>query len=471
MQKEIIQLELTSLSHDGRAVGRVDARVVFVEHALPGQVVRATITKSKKNFAEATCLEVVQEAPNSIAAPCPHASECGGCPLQTMPAAVQLQWKESMVREAMTRIAKLDAEALSCIQPIIPSPQAWGYRNKMEFAFGHDAQGVLVLGMRAKGSHAVVAVPHCKLMPEGCMEVIRQLSTLCQEAKLKAWDGAKEKQRGGYGQNQGVLRHVVLRRPHSLGEDGKAQLLVNIITAPADKNTRLALSRLGKDLMQACSGVTGFVLEERRSAAMVAQGEHVISKLGQIHLQEHLGGVTYTLGHNAFFQINTEAAEALCTEIVAMSEAKDAQVPSESCFWDLYCGVGAPGLSLARSATALYGVEINPKAIEMAKRNAKSLGYGAATYTAGDAKKVMSAWPKPRVILLDPPRTGMAPEVVETILNSGAERLLYVSCNPATLARDVALLSTKYTLQRLVPLDFFPQTPHVESCALLVYKD
>ncbi len=469
MNKEIIQIELTSLSHDGRAVGRLDARVVFVEHALPGQTVRAAITKSKKNFAEATCLEVLQDAPDSISAPCPHADICGGCSLQTMSAATQLHWKERIVHEAMTRIAKLAPEQSACIAPIVPSPQAWEYRNKMEFAFGQGEDGSLVLGMRGKGSHTVVPVPHCKLMPQGCMDVVRQVTALCKEAKLQAWVPTNKE----HGQDKpGILRHLIIRRPHTLSPEGTPQLLVNLITAPAGTNLRLRISRLGQDLMNLCSNVTAFVFEERRNNTMIAQGEHVISKIGNTLLREELGDVQYTLGYNTFFQINTPAAQALCTEINTLATL-DMPEKDTVCLWDLYCGVGAPGLSLVRhlgsEKTTVYGVEINPKAIEIAKKTAQGLNY-TAHYEAGDTKKVISKWPTPDCILLDPPRTGMAPEVVEQVKQSQAERIIYVSCNPATLARDIALLSDAYELKKLTPLDFFPQTPHVESCVLLIKK-
>ncbi len=471
MKTEHHEIELTSLSHDGRAVGRLSTdkgtQVVFVENALPGQRARIAITKSKKSFAEATCVEVLQEAPDSITPPCPHAGTCGGCALQSMPAATQIHWKERIVHEAMARIAKLSPEQMECIRPLVPSPQPWGYRNKMEFAFGQDAEGKLVLGLRGKGSHEVHMVEHCMLMPQGCMQVVQQVHALCQDARFKAWAGPED--------TLGILRHLVVRRPHTLGPDGKAQLVVNLITAPGGNNARLRLSRLGKELMQQNAAVTGFVLEERRSASMIAQGEHTITQLGPCKLVETLGSVTYTMGHDAFFQINTAAAEVLCQHIQRM--AQDVESDGPLCIWDLYCGVGAPGLNLSQhlqqqgqQECQLYGVEINTKAIAMAKRNAEALEFEQVTYVASDAKRALSSWPTPHVVLVDPPRTGLSPEVTQALVKSQAQRIIYVSCNPATLARDMALLSEEYSLKELIPLDFFPQTPHVESCVLLVKK-
>ncbi len=484
MTAEIFELSVHSLSHDGRAVGRLENRVIFVEGALPGQTIRAKVLKSKKNFAEAQCIEVLKEAPDSITAPCAHASHCGGCALQTMPAETQLEWKERMVVEAMTRIAKLSPEALECIAPIVPSPAPWGYRNKMEFAFGQDAEKNLTLGLRAKASHEVHDVPHCRLLPEGCMDVVQRVKTLCQNMGLRAWGGKETEHEAS------ILRHLVVRcprTPKNSEAQSTQQLLLNLITAPASRDMRLNLTRLGKELMQSCPQVTGFVLEERRSASMVAQGEHGIATLGDTVLQEQLGGIDYSFGHNAFFQINTAAAENLCSELKNMAGPllEDLQAPEVQhqngdtpCIWDVYCGVGAPGLNLASAFKTLkphlYGVEINPKAIGMAQRNAQYLEdiahISQAQYVANDAKRALKAWPAPQIILLDPPRAGLAPEVVAHVAKSEAKYILYVSCNPATLARDVALLGENYALEKLVPFDFFPQTPHVESCALLVKK-
>ncbi len=525
-------VELTSLSHDGRAVGRLvddpQGRVIFVTHALPGQVVQAKITKSKKNFAEAQCMAIIQEAAHSQEAPCAHAQDCGGCPLQTLHPTRQLYWKERMVHEAMARIAKLAPEQLTCMENIVPSPQAWGYRNKMEFAFGNahnetnmpqtDASKALdktlALGLRAKASHAVIAVPQCLLMPPVCLNIVESIRALCQKAGFSAWPNPT--------QEHAILRHVIIRRSrtsqkweqqgqghaqeqnqhpeqkheHEIKDalqqevsqganqglaqelqqglqqrlqQGKEEILVNLIIAPSQKEARLRLSRLGQELMQLHPEVTGFILEERYSKSMVAQGQQKIFSAGNLELQESLGPVAYTFGHNAFFQINTPAAAKLCTILENMTQ-DILQGQKGSCLWDVYCGVGAPGLTLAPYFETMYGVEINDKAIAMAQKNAVAAGYTHCQYTAGDAKDILLHWPQPHMILLDPPRAGLHEECIQQMLQASAKAILYISCNPATLARDIAALSPQYTVQKLVPLDFFPQTAHVESCALLVRR-
>ncbi len=457
MNTDICDVKLTTLSHDGRAIGRLLADdetqklVIFVQGALPGQRVRAKIIKQKKSFAEAICLEILEDSPESRPAPCAHAEKCGGCALQTMPYASQLYWKKTIVHEAMARIAKLSAEELNNIQDIIPSPQQWGYRNKMEFAFGHDLhnESQLMLGLRAKASHNIVNVPHCMLMPEHCMQAIEVLRKKCQQLQLSAWNE----------NNNGILRHAVLR----CTQEGAIHLC--LITARTSKNLRKDLAILGQELMDSIPQLTGFVHQERYSRSMFAEGEKLITELGQKVLYQKLGNINYTFGHDAFFQINRAAAEKLTALILSMLPPASAE--ALPCIWDICCGVGAPGLSLAHAASALYGVEINPRAITMAKKNATSLGMEHCHYFAADAKTVLKNWPRPDLILLDPPRAGLHPSVIEEILNTTAKHIIYISCNPATLARDLTLLKAAYTLDKLVPLDFFPQSTHVESCALL----
>ncbi len=497
MKNTLHTIELTSLSHDGRAVGRLaddpQGRVLFVENALPGQVVQGRITKSKKSFAEAQCVAVLKEAPQSQVAPCVHAKHCGGCPLQTLQPEAQNYWKERMVQEALARIAKLSPQEMLCVDTIVPSPQAWGYRNKMEFAFAHApadqsvqggreaSKGALILGLRSKGSHQVVSVPQCLLMSQECLDIIQSLQELCHKAGFAAWQEPTQQATKGRkhecGRNakkslpqdeeqKGLLRHAVIRRAHTLQENGKPQIILNLITAPASKNARLRLTRVGQDLLQKHTHLSGFVLEERRSTSMIAQGEQKICTLGNDVLHEKLGFFRYDFGHSAFFQINTEAATQLCNIIENMADSVLSEQQSP-CLWDVYCGVGAPGLTLASRCSSLYGVEINDKAIAMAKQNAQKAGMTHCQYFAGDAKDVIKSWPQPHMVLLDPPRMGLHADIIEQLLHVQAESIIYISCNPATLARDIALLRPVYGVKKVVPLDFFPQTAHVETCVLL----
>lgn len=464
---DTLELDVHALSHDGRAVCRHDKCVIFVRGGLPGQRILARITESKKNFAEGVCESILRPAEDAVPAPCAHADQCGGCPLQQMPATSQLYWKERILRDALARIGKVvDAP----MEAIIPSPRAWGYRNKMEFAFGQNGNsGELTLGLRHSGSHEICDIRHCLLLPPGGMEAVDALRQLTARSGLPPWIREEDS-----AEDVGFWRFAVIRMPEATLQqtmNKSQQLLVNCITAPGTADERAKVKALGVELMRTLPAVTGFVHEERRSSSLLAQGEHVVCTLGHTELHEKLGGMDFVVDHGGFFQVNTGAAEHLCAlarDMAGLTKSKAASKDGAGVLWDLYCGVGAPGLCMAAGAEALHGVEFAPHAVDMAKRNAAAAGFAHCQYEAGDVRVRVRRLPHPQVVLLDPPRAGLHPEVVKELLRAAPRRIVYISCNPATLARDVALLAPTYKLARVVPVDLFPQTPHVESVSLLL---
>ncbi len=454
----VLELDALSLSHDGRAVCRHASdkgqQVIFVQGALPGQKVRARIIASKKSFAEAVCETVLCEAPNARTAACIHSRQCGGCTLQTMPYAQQCMWKERIVQEALCRIGKLEPSQIASLLRILPAPQEWGYRNKMAFTFSNDAQQNILLGLRAKASHCVTDIQQCLLLPHDCMPVLDAIRSTTRATHIPAWDMSTQ---------QGLWRYAIIRRPHTLYK-GAIQLLVHIITTPATKEQRNIITHMGTTLLGMGLGITGFVHEERKSLTEFAQGEKLICRMGMTQLLENIDTVQYAVPYNAFFQTNTAVAAMLCAEAEHM-----AALTGQENIWDLYCGVGAPGLNMAANAKQLYGAEINKIAIDAAKHTAQNLGFSHCHYVAKDVQKALGHWESPHVVLLDPPRAGVSPAVLQNILRACPQRIVYISCNPATLARDIALLTKtkEYILQKVVGVDMFPQTPHVETCALL----
>ena len=447
-----IAMDVLSLAHDGRAVCREGGKVVFVRGGLPGQRIQVRLTHEKKRFAEGQCVAVLRPAPDAVPAPCPHAGACGGCPLQEMPYASQLYWKSRILEQTLLRIGKLPSVPL---QPIIPSPRPWGYRNKMEWAFANGAEGELLLGMRAAGSHAVVNIRDCLLPPPGGMDVARALRPLAAATGLPAWEADAE-------QGHGFWRHAVVRMPQSGASNAPSPCLLTCITAPGDARARDAVKALGQELMARLPRLTGFVHEERRAPSMVAQGERTVLRLGETTLQETLGGLSFSLDHGGFFQINTDAAESLCATARRMAALRGTET-----LWDLYCGAGAPGLCLARDAAEVWGVEVSAPSVDRARRNAAAAGMTHCQYEAGDAATTIHGWSAPHVVLADPPRAGMHADVIHRLLRAQPDKIIYISCNPATLARDIALLSAGYDVAEVVPVDLFPQTPHVESVTLL----
>lgn len=460
---DFCELDVHALSHDGRAVGRVleqdDAnaphsrgQVVFVPGALPGQRVKVRIIAAKKSFAEGQVVSLISPAPDAVPPACPHAAECGGCPLQEMPYTTQLQWKERIVRDALTRIGKLPDVT---INPILPSPQQWGYRNKMEFAFASDVQGQLYLGLRQRGSHEVVDISHCKLMPEAAMQVLDKVRELAGAASLNAWDADD----GG----SGFWRFLVLRMPQPVSANAPQQCLVYCITSRGTAKEQVLVKDLGHALMTALPAVTGFVHEVRDTSDTASMGEKSLCRLGEDVLQERLGGHDYAVGCKSFFQVNTGAAEHLCAAV-----AQGAALTGSEVLWDVYCGVGAPGLSIAGKASRVYGIESSGQAVDMARKNAESAGYTHCAYAVGEAHILLRRLAGPHVVLADPPRGGLHSAVIKELLRARPRRIVYVSCNPATLARDVALLVQQgYTVGMVQPVDLFPQTPHVETVLVL----
>jgi 23S rRNA (uracil1939-C5)-methyltransferase len=469
-----IQLDIHAPVSDGRGLARHEGLAVFVADALPGQRVEATVLAVRARLAEARLDLVVAEAPDARPAACPHSDPhggaCGGCAWQAMPYARQLAWKERFVLDALQRIGRVPEPP---VLPMLPSPSEWGYRNKMEFAFA--GQGAdLSLGLRRRAAHGIVDVTGCLLQTERTMRVVEAVRRAARRGNLAAWS----RESGGW------WRFLVIREPAAGG------CLVELIVAPHPDSVRHGLA-VAETVFTDCGadggGVGGFVLSERAASSDVAYGERTLLCLrpdlerdpGAAELEEDLGGLRVKLGIGAFFQVNTPAAARLHAEAVRMA-AQTAGDPVRT-LWDLYCGVGSLGLYLARGLNipVLRGVEQSGRAVRLARRNAAAPGLPAvsAGYEEGDVLRrigKLAARGTPDMAAVDPPRAGLGPGVAAALCRLRPGRLLYVSCDPATLARDAALLtrdSAPYRLAAVRPVDFFPQTPHVECVALFVRKE
>ena len=487
---DTLERTLHGFSPDGRAVGRTEeGMTVFVQGGLAGQRVRARLTSLKKRLGEAELLEVLERAPEERPAPCPHADTCGGCPWQNMPYPIQREWKTRLVDDSLRRIGRLDVPD-GLIRPTLyvgssEQPAEWHSRNKMEFAFAAGPDGRTKLGLRARASRAVVEVEHCMLQTPRTMSVLAALRGLCERFDLHAAP-AEEHPRGRQntrGQKQkfskvvrqnDILRFAVIREP------GDGGCLVELITLPSPQEAR-AVRRIGEELLSGPWGVTGFVHSLRTSSAPVAYGEETAFSLGDCRLTEtlHLQGrdVAFQLGHNSFFQVNSRAAELLyntAAELASGLFESSNSAWGKQC-WDIYCGVGGLALTMAPRFSKVYGLEISAPAIELAKANAEAAGGSTAfCFESGDAATLERAFKRfgaPDLLVTDPPRAGMDERTVQAILRHRPPRLVLVSCNPATLARDLALLSPTYDICAVQPVDLFPQTPHIETVVSLKRKD
>lgn len=471
---DLLELTVDGLAAGGRAVCRHEGRVVFVAGGLPGQQIRARLTTVKRRFAEATLDAVLAPSPIQCAPFCAHFGDCGGCTWQDLPYAEQLRWKERFVVDALGRIGGLrDANVL----PILASPAERGFRNKMEFAFNQDRDGQLHLGLRRRASRAVVDITECHLQTTLTVRIVEAVRELARESGLPGWDDSR---------HDGFWRFLVVREPE-LGRDGATdapaqgdaaqgdaqapqgrQCMIQCITG-RHPGAAQAVSRLAEALRARFPEVTGVVHSLRLDPEQIAYGERVLAVDGEAVLTERLVDNNLLLGPDSFFQTNTAAASLLYDEARRMAAAG----PDDT-VWDLYSGVGAIALHLARTAGAVRGFEITPEAVNDARANASRNNILNCSFVSGDVRTSLrrerpGEGVSPRIVVMDPPRAGLHEDVVEAVAAHKPERIVYVSCNPATMARDVALFTAHgYALQEARPVDLFPQSHHVECVALLI---
>ena len=497
---ECLDLALDGLAHDGRGIGhlkdleRPDARglTVFVAGGLPGQFVRCRVTARKPRFLEAGLLEVLRPAADAVPPLCPHVGSgstgCGGCPLQTMPYQSQLKWKARLARDALTRIGGVPADALDAAWTgVLPSPALAGFRNRMTFAFGAGADG-LVLGQRNRGGADVAPTPECALLPAGGRELLAVAQEATAQSGLLAWRASGRRQRGKAA-GRGFWRFLTLRQGWLPGEPEPRWWAV-CLTSPGNPAERAAVRTLGERLLALGGGsrLGAFIHEERNRDDALASGERRILCLDPqgadnpeaaiLHLP--LAGRSFALDAASFFQVNTAAAELLAQTVRSMAPQGGGRG-----LLDVYCGVGAPGQLIAPGYAAILGMENDRRAVALAASNATAAGLKGCCYLTGDAGALLKRlaeggtlpgfaqehkFPPWDTALLDPPRGGLAPATLSALLRLAPEHILYVSCNPATLARDAARLSTAYTLERLTAVDLFPHTPHLECCSLWVHR-
>ncbi len=429
---EQLEVEIDSLAFGGRGLARADGLVVFVAGALPGDRVRVEITKAKKRFAEARTVELLSPGAERIADRCTHEGEpCPGAPWQGLEYARQLTEKSAQVEEALRRIGGLDGFEL---EPIEPASEQWRYRNKLEYSFG-DRDGEAILGFHARGRwDLIVDVDDCQLASErgnAARNAVREWARL---ESVPAYDGRER---------TGVLRNLIVREGWRTG-----QIQTRLVTSaarfpkpPVDLHTAIEGDSGGTD------GPTGALGEER--------------------LREELFDLKLEMSHGAFFQTNTEMAERLYS--VA---AEFAGLSGKERVFDLYCGIGTIGLTMAKHAGEVWGLEIVPEAIRDAERNAEQNKIENAHFMAGSARTgvrpLIERAGKPDVVIIDPPRAGLSQKIVRRVLECEAKKIVYVSCNPTTLAPNAAqMVEAGYKLRRVKPVDMFPQTPHIECVALL----
>jgi 23S rRNA (uracil1939-C5)-methyltransferase len=435
---EQLELEIDSLAFGGAGVARRDGYVIFVAGAVPGDRVRAEVGKSKRSFAEARAVEVLAPGPDRVDPEADHP----GAPWQVLRYERQLEVKHAQVDDALRRLGGLDGFAL---EPIVAAEERWRYRNKFEYSFGTGPGGELVCGFHAPGRwDRIESVDDCLLASAAGNDARRRVLDWCRAQGLTAYDRRT---------HEGLLRNLVVREGRRT-----EQLQLRLVTSEGD------LDAAG---LAAAAGADGFFWTRSAAASETTtegETEHVA---GAPALEEELAGLRLRISPHAFFQTNTEMAErlyAVAGELAAL-EGRER-------LFDLYCGIGTVGLSMASRAAQLYGLELVPEAVADAIENARANDIEHASFFAGDVRlalrELVERAGRPDTLVVDPPRAGLSKKVVRRIIEAAPRRIVYISCNPTTLAPNAAQLTEAgYTLSRVRPVDLFPQTPHIECVALL----
>jgi 23S rRNA (uracil1939-C5)-methyltransferase len=434
------ELELTvdGLAFGGAGVARLNGYVVFVRDAVPGDRVRAVVTKRKKAYAEARTVAVLEPSPERLPAVADHP----GAPWQVLPYERQLAVKAEQVGDALRRIGHLEGFDL---EPIVPAVEEWRYRNKLEYSFGIGDAGELVCGFHAPGSwERIEHVEDCLLASEAGNDARRAALQWCRDRGLSAYDRRAQ---------IGLLRNLVVREGRRTGE-----LQVRLVTSDEPLDLAGFAEAVGADSVL----WTRALDVGETTAGGITEVLH-----GTESIEEELGGLRFRVSADAFFQTNTEMAERLYGLAVAF-----ANLQGWERLYDLFCGIGTIGLSMAGRAGEVWGLEIVEEAIADAIANARRNEIGNARFFAGDVRlalrELVERAGRPDVLVVDPPRAGLSAKVVRRVIEAAPSRIVYVSCNPTTLAPNAAqLVEAGYALRRVRPVDMFPQTPHIECVALL----
>jgi 23S rRNA (uracil1939-C5)-methyltransferase len=463
-------VQVESYAAGGKSIARVDGKAVFIEGAVPGDVVDVRLSKNKKDWAEGKAIRFQSYSADRETAFCSHFGVCGGCKWQMLPYAKQLVYKQEEVEQQMKRIGKVD---LPEMQPIAGAQETRHYRNKLEFTFSSrkyftDSE-IAGMEMPEEGPRGLPAIPALGFHVPGSFDKVIDIDTcyLQQEPSnairnaVRAY--ALEKGYSFYDirNHVGLLRNLMVRRCES------GELMVNLVFGEDDEAARLDLMTYLRD---AFSEITSLYFTINRKFNDSLQDQVPVLFAGKPYVVEVLGGLKFKVGPKSFFQTNTRQAEVLYSITKSFAALTGKEV-----VYDLYCGTGSIGIFVSDQAASVIGVELIPEAIADAEENAVLNGISHAKFFAGDVADIcttdfFAVHGRPDVIITDPPRAGMHEKLVQQILEMAAPVVVYVSCNPATQARDLQLLSEKYAVTAIRPVDMFPHTHHIENVVQLKLK-
>jgi tRNA (uracil-5-)-methyltransferase len=443
-------LTIKRLGINGEGVGYFKKQVVFVPGALPGEEVVVEATNIQPKYAEAKIKKIRKKSPYRVQPLCPVYEQCGGCQLQHLDYEAQLREKRDIVIQAFERHCRIPVEKLQ-IQPTVGMDHPWNYRNKSQFQVGKRKEKVIA-GLYGLNSHQLIDISECLIQHQATNRVTNIVKMILEDLRIPIYDERKR---------TGLVRTIVARVGFHTGD---VQLV--LITAKKDiPRKELFVAEIKRRLPE----VKSIVQNINGQKTSLIFGEETLLLEGEEYIQEVLGDLSFELSARAFFQLNPLQTAKLYDEV-----KKAAALTGKEKVVDAYCGVGTIGLWLAKEAGEIRGMDIIPEAIEDAKKNAAKHGFTNATYMTGKAETLLPKWVKegwkPDVVIVDPPRTGCDDQLLRTILQVKPKKIVYVSCNPSSLARDIDRLSQLYTIDYIQPVDMFPHTAHVECVTKLTLK-
>jgi 23S rRNA (uracil1939-C5)-methyltransferase len=468
MEKKLIELNIESLAFEGGGFAKLDQKSYFVRGAIPGDKIIANIVNQKRKYVSAEVEQILIPSQSRIKPPCKYFGECGGCTLQNMDYSEQVNWKRQFVVDNLYHIAKLQD---IIVQNTITSPVAYHYRNKMEFSFSpyrwltkNEVASNQVIDNKnfALGLHTpknymkVLNIGDCLIAPFGTQEIIEIVRQSAYENSLEPYN---TKERTGF------LKNLVVR--YSLYED---KLIIILITnsqiSDSEKNY---IENLSIKLFEKIKHLKGFIWAVNSNISNVAIGD-IVKIFGESNLIEDILGIKYRISPFSFFQTNSHQLQKFISTIIEIADPQENDI-----IYDFYCGTGSITLPLSAKCRSIYGFESSAQSIEDAKHNEENNNLRNANFNVLDlsSKNLLSQFnnfPKPDVIILDPPRSGLHKNTIESLIQILPEKIIYVSCNPSTLARDLEILKQYYSIDYVQPIDMFPQTYHIETIVKLKMK-
>ena len=465
---DLVTIEITDYSTEGEGIGRADSFPLFVKDAVAGDTVECRIMKLKKTYGYAKLIRVVKPSEDRVEARCPKARPCGGCQMQELRYDAELRFKTRKVREALRRIGGFeiaedpsDADGRAVrVEDCVGMDDPWRYRNKALVPFRTDREGRVIAGFYAGRTHHIIEAEDCFLTPPEFAEIIREVKRHLSRYRIPVYNEET---------GTGLFRHLLIRKGFSTGEI--------LVCAVVNGEALPCAERLYETLkgLLAARGLVlrSFTLNRNQTPGNVILSPYTKTLFGDGFIEDSIGPVRFRISPNSFFQVNPVMTRALYEKALEF-----AGLTGTETVWDLYCGIGSISLFLARKARKVYGVEVVPQAISDARDNAALNGIVNAEFFVGKAEEVLPSWadahPDERidVIVTDPPREGCDARCLDTMLRLAPDRIVYVSCDPATLARDLKVLSGGgYRIERVQPMDQFAWTGHVETVVLLSRKN